>query len=131
MPTAIKIRSLDSVLPALVKLSTAQAAFLGKYLVADQQNPASAAAAALFAYPNCANPSVLACQILRRRCVKNIVSQFFGKSDLQVALETMYTLIKRSRRKRNGALVNQQVLVPAWTRVARALEALAAKEEKA
>jgi hypothetical protein len=100
--------------------------FLAEFLSAGlAQGRYNAVAAAQIAYPRIKHIKVWASRLMANARIKKVLALHFGFSETEMLLDDVRGLIKKSRRK--GA--NLDILVAPWLRVAKALEALVAKEK--
>jgi len=110
----------EDVQPDFQRLSLGVQKFVALYLC----NGRDKIAACLVSHPHCKSPAVLGCQILGRARVRRIINTFDQRSGVQTTLDKVERLIKHARR--DGT--RMKTLVAPLTRVAKALERLAASE---
>jgi hypothetical protein len=113
---------LEELLPEFQRLAPAVQVFLVRYL----SNGHDKSEACQVSHPKCASPAVLGCQILSRLRVRRILDLYEQRSAVESMLLKVERLIKHA--ERDG--VRMKSLILPLTRVAKALERLAASELK-
>jgi hypothetical protein len=113
---------IDELLPAFQRLGLGVQKFLVLYLF----NGRDKVEACRVSHPTCKSPAVLSCQILSRRGVKRVLDIWEQRSAVEATLTNVERLLKHTRR--DG--VRMKSLIAPLERVAKALEAIAAKDSK-